>query len=249
MGVKSFILSALLGAIALVDSSSAHGEVQASLFFGANFASDNDVHLTRPNLTDASFENVRWATDPFHLPGHSADAPYYGARLTYWFDAAPNWGIFVDYTHTKVIAERGDVVPASGLINGAPIGPSILLSNVFSHLQFTDGLNMLTLNVAYRWPVNTFFTPYLSLGAGAAIPDVEVTNPGFPATHDYEFTGGVVHGFVGIDIAVWKPVSLFLEYGVSYAQVQDADLRGGGSISTNFNNQHINVGISYAFLP
>ncbi|MBP0651944.1 hypothetical protein J8J40_33275, partial [Mycobacterium tuberculosis] len=48
----------------------------------------------------------------------------------------------------------------------------------FSHFEFTDGLNLLTLNALYRMPLNTVFTPYAGLGAGINVPHVETTATG-----------------------------------------------------------------------
>ncbi len=76
--------------------------------------------------------------------------PYYGARATWWLNSyeLPNWGIGLDFNHNKV---KADSRPANVDI-----------------LEFTDGINYVTLNGFYRWQSDWAVTPYVGLGAGSA---------------------------------------------------------------------------------
>jgi lipid A oxidase len=241
----SIAASAVLGL--LISAGPTRAEMQISIYSGSNFASPSDVHLTGPNGTNATFNSVGWTTNPFSFVGDDKDAPYYGARLTYWFDSMPNWGVRIDYTHAKLYAKLDSTVGASGTVNGKPLPPNVELNSVFSHLQFTDGINMLTFDVAYRYPLGNKFTPYVSAGIGPAIPSVEVTQPGLAATHDYQVTGIVARTFIGMQYEIYKGWSVFGEYGISYAQINNGHLVSGGNISTDVWDQHLNFGISYAF--
>jgi lipid A oxidase len=136
-----------------------------------------------------------------------------------------------DYTHAKVKADLDD--PAVGA--------------VFSHLEFTDGLNTLTLNGLYRAPINNWFGVYAGLGAGVAIPHVEVkTIPYQGTTWEYQASGPDVQGLIGANVNLGHGFSLFGEYKANYS-FNDVDLVGGGTLETNVLTHQFAIGVSFAF--
>ncbi len=129
---------------------------------------------TRPRRIAASiFPTAR--TSPPSWEGKSfGSPPYYGGRVTWWLENfnKPNWGISLDYTHDKVYADD-DTLAKTG----------------WSHFEFTDGLNLITVNGLYRFQDPTRrWTPYLGAGIGVNIPHVEVIRPE-GKTWAYEFGG------------------------------------------------------------
>ncbi len=214
--------AAFVAALAANVGTSRAGELQVSGYSGFIASADSDVDS---NDGATSYSNsVSWEGKPFEMP------PFWGARVTYWTDRWQNWGGAIDFAHSKVYAE----------LNGA-------VGGVYDTLEFTDGLNLLTANVMYRHPNSSRFTPYAGVGAGVAIPHVEVD---FDATADetfeYQLTGPAVQALVGVDIAITDHISTFVEYKANYSW-HDADLAGGGSLETEiFNNQFI-VGLTYTF--
>lgn len=109
-------------------------------------------------------------TDTLTWEGRSFDAPpYYGWRATYW--ASPEFGYGLDFAHNKVYP-KDDVLPAG-----------------YSKLEFTDGLNTLTVNAYRRWEnAIAGLTPYVGGGVGLSIPHVEVVS-GASETFGYQVTG------------------------------------------------------------
>ena len=69
-------------------------------------------------------------------------------------------GIALDYSHSKVYAR-------DNTLNHKTPG--------WTHFEFTDGLNLATANVLYRFKGDRDWTPYIGAGIGANIPRVEVT--------------------------------------------------------------------------
>ena len=129
-------------------------------------------------------------------------------------------GVGLDYSHAKVIAERP---PA--------------LNAIVSHLEFTDGLNLVIPTAYYRYQWTDRLAPYVGLGVGFSVPSVEVTlRPvnGFDTTptHQYEFGGPAVQATVGLSAKVWGPVSAFGEYKVAFSH-NDVSIRNGGSEQTD----------------
>jgi lipid A oxidase len=215
----------LFGSLLALAPAAAKAEFQLSVYGGANTANNSDVTLNLGALS-GTFD-VDWFGDSWSRP------PYYGVRGTWWLDnfSQPNWGVAVDFTHAKVKADLDD--PAVG--------------SRFDRLEFTNGLNSVTLNGLYRRPFNQWFGVYAGAGAGASIPHVEVeTIPATQRTFEYQLTGPVVQGLIGANVNLAYGFSLFGEYKASYSW-NDADLNGGGSLETDILTHQFAVGLSYTF--
>jgi lipid A oxidase len=220
-------LAFIVGSSFVAFAAPAKAEFQISVYGGLNRASDGDVTLTQPPLSGTF--GVEW------IGGDSTEwrEPYYGLRGTYWFTdfGMPRWGAAVDFTHAKVSADLGD--PAVG--------------GTFNRLEFTNGLNSLTLNALYRMPFRNRFTVYAGAGAGASIPHVEVeTIPSVGETYEFQLAGPVVQGLVGASVEVGYGFSLFGEYKATYSW-NDTDLVGGGALESEVLVHHFAAGLSFAF--
>jgi len=119
-------------------------------------------------------------------------------------------------------------------------------ANGFQILEFTDGLNILTVNVARRWRSDgRRWMPYLSGGLGVAVPHVEVETIG-GKTIEYQLTGPAARWTAGVAYFVNQKWSLFAEYGGTYSW-NKADLDNGGSLETNILTNAVNLGVGYSF--
>lgn len=182
---------------------------------------------SRVNATDSlggTYSNfVGWEGKPFEMP------PFWGVRTTYWMDRFENWGVALDFAHSKVYADMSGATAA-----------------VYDTLEFTDGLNLLTANLLYRYPNQTRFTPYAGVGAGISVPNVEVAFDAVPGvkTFEYQLAGPSVQGLVGVDVKITENISTFLEYKANYSW-NDVDLAGGGSLKTNILSNQFIIGLSY----
>ena len=219
------LLRSLLVIGSALTPAAAAAEFQISVYGGANTVMDNEATL---DFGGASTEfDIDWEGDSFEMP------PYWGLRGTYWLDGfgRPNWGVGVDFTHAKAIADLDD--PAVG--------------GTFDRLEFTNGINSVTLNGLYRAPLNGRFTLYAGAGAGVSVPHVEVrTIAPASETIEYQATGPVVQALAGVDVGIWRGLSAFGEYKASYSW-NDADLDGGGSFETDMLVHHFALGLSYSF--
>jgi lipid A oxidase len=223
MQVRIFFASCL---IALIPAA-AKAEFQMSVYGGFNRANDGDVTLTQGALSGTY--GIEW------IGGDSTEwrEPYYGVRGTYWFSdfGMPNWGAAIDFTHAKVSADLDD--PAVG--------------GTFNRLEFTNGLNSLTLDALYRKPLTDRFLIYAGVGAGASIPHVEVeTIPSVGETYEFQLAGPVVAGLAGASFGLGHGFSVFGEYKATYSW-NDTDLVGGGGLEAEVLVHHFAAGISYSF--
>lgn len=215
----------------------AHAEFQGSVYFGWNGSFDSDVTFTG-NGMNTTFQDVPWQGLSFFNDG---GAPYFGVRAGYWLGSDAHWGVFLDYTHAKVRADPDATVTYSGTSSG-----TAAIEDVFERLEFTDGINILTLNALYRLDPIGRFQPYFGVGAGVNRPHVEVTSAmlGLPKTFQYEFGGFAAQGLAGVDLRITEHLSVFAEYKLSYSMV-DAPLTGGYNIETSIFTNQIAAGVSF----
>lgn len=215
---KSLKIAVLAGGLAAI-SSAAFAEATISVYGGANFSPHSRVKTTGTGAPDTN-NLVGWDGASFKMP------PYYGVRATWWLDQMPEVGLAIDFTHAKVVASP---LPAG-----------------FTKLEFTDGINFLTANALYRYDMGNGFTPYAGIGAGLTIPHVEVEGPAVnnTSTLEYQATGFAGQAFIGVDYKLDDNWSVFGEAKSTIGMV-DADLNGGGKLSTRIISNQIIVGVTY----
>ena len=231
----------------IVFTRSARAEFVLSAYGGVADTMKTDVKLSQPGGTDLTFSDVSWADKSF-------DGPiYYGLRLNYWFNNYKGLGVCIDFTHAKMYAQLDDTVNVTGTRSGVPTAGTEPLNNTFKELSFSHGYNLLTINGMYRWfPKKTRdgtflgrLQPYIGLGFGIAVPHVEVELNG-DKTEEYQYTGPAFQGLCGVNIDLYKKFSIFLEYKLTYADM-DADLAGGGTVEIKPWTNHLIFGLSYTF--
>lgn len=215
---------------------------QFGLYGGGNSTPDADVILKQPNGTDMLLKDVPFTGEPFD------DPPFYGLRATWW---RSSFGAMLDYTHAKSISRRKEVVSQSGTRDGKPVPPREPVSKTFTKLEYSHGMNTLTLNALYRftgWQRRVI--PYIGAGAGVAVPHTEIARKGIARTdwtYRYEVSGPAVQGLVGLD---WRLPSrrwtVFSEYKAGYA-INHTELNEGGYVKANLWVHQAIVGVSASF--
>ncbi len=132
--------------------------------------------------------------------GRSGEAPpYYGIRATWW--QSESFGYGVEFTHAKVYAPNDERDDAG-----------------FDRLEFTDGLNILTVNATRRWQEQWWgVTPYVGGGIGLAIPHVDVETPAGDETYGYQITGPAARLTAGASYDLNDSLALFGEYQFTYS--------------------------------
>lgn len=216
---------ALAFALGTVAVAPARAEVQIQVYGGinGNFKSDVSLHGLGPTDT----RSVSWDGKSFEMP------PYWGVRAIYWLDNMPGWGVGLEFTHAKAYAK----------LNGTAAGA------LYDKLEFTDGNNLVTANLLYRFSRWSAYNirPYAGFGIGVAIPHVEVdlVGPG-PRTFEYQVAGFAGQGFVGLEVPFGANWSGFAEAKLSYSHI-NGNLVGGGHIKTDLWSPHFAVGLAYRF--
>ena len=234
---------------ALAVSVPCRGEVALSVFAGQQATDNGDLHyVSRATGTDIRFNDVRWREKSFDEP------LFYGARAAYWLEGAPNYGLAIDFTHAKTYAADGDSYRVKGVRNGSAVNGRERFSNTIDSFNMSHGLNMITFNGMYRWfPTGQRddtllgrLQVYSGLGAGFSIPHVEAEIKGVKTEEFQAGAGPVVNGMVGLNYDIASFLSGFLEYKLSYANV-DADLKNGGTINAESVNHQFIFGLTARF--
>lgn len=220
------ILTKLLTSVSLIAAGTAtHAERQISFYLGSQSVIPSDLTGTYPAGSSGSGAFSRHVT----WEGRStANPPYYGLRYMWWPQAG-DWGYGVELTHAKAYASEDDLTQLG-----------------FSALEFTDGMNLLTLNVHHRWTdVWGAWTPYVGAGAGVSIPHVDIQT-GSSITFEYQHTGPAARVVAGVEREVTGPLSFFGEIQWQWAQ-NHVYLSGDGSLDTLYESFAVNLGFSFSF--
>lgn len=213
----ALVTGAGLGGALLAGPASA--ELVLSFYTGANFSPDSDVDFDFNRGAGPQTVRTGWDGEPFVMP------PYFGVRATWWFETRPAWGVAIDNAHTKV---KADPMPAP-----------------FAGLEFTDGINMVTANLQYRFLNDSRFTPYVGAGIGFTTPHVEVDDAaGTSHTWEYQFGGPAAQALIGVEMEIDDRWAVFGELKSGWADIS-ADLNGGGWLETEVISNQVAVGISY----
>ncbi|WP_163847775.1 outer membrane protein [Pseudooceanicola aestuarii] len=219
---RSPLRSTALGLIAgAALAAPAAAEIELNLYTGYQTSPHSRIDGTYPGGGSYS-ALIGWQGKSFEMP------PYYGARATWWKNE--RWGFGVEFTHAKVYAPEGEMKAAG-----------------FDRLEFTDGLNLITLNATRRWKDQWgSVTPYLGAGVGIAVPHVDATPTGGPKTFGYQMTGPAARLTAGASYQMTERWSVFGEYQFTWSD-NSADLDGGGTLDTRILTNSVNFGVGLKF--
>src|SRR6266446_5744239 len=234
----------LAGAVAV-----ARAEVVASVFSGVALTENNDLHLKQSGGTDLMFHDVSYEGKDFQSP------PYYGARLTYFASFASedsHWGFGLEFFHMKLYLNADDQVHVTGIRAGAPVDGHERVGDTVNSFSISHGLNFLTADAMYRWFLGQRgkdfagrFQPYVGGGIGAVIPHVESNIGGVPF-EQYQWHGPGLQGFVGMNFDPTRHWSVFVEYKLSYVDLDNLAIPGR-SIGITPLTHHLVTGLSFRF--
>lgn len=178
---------------------------------GVPYTYPSDFILQRPGVHDLTVRDVAWDGKPFKSP------VYYGARVTRWPGDSLVGGM-VDFTHSKAISRFEDMAEMSGTLGGAAAPGRARIGDVFRHLEFSHGHNMLTLNGLFRLPrIGARLLPYVGAGAGVSVPHTEIAlRTDQKRTYEYQYAGPVGQALAGLEVRLPR-ASVFVEYKFTYA--------------------------------
>ncbi len=201
-----------------------------SLYGGFNKAAHSSVTFSNASISygidDGKYSVNGWEGESFESP------IYYGYRLSVNGLEDTDLEFAVDFNHSKVKAKN--------------------LPGNLERLEFTDGINTLTMLALYKIDSlvvkNTELDPYVGVGIGIAYPHVDVEGAAGTEgkTYDYQRTGPAYQVMAGLRYYLAESWKTFAEYRITYTPMK-ADLDGGGQIKTDILNNQVSVGVIYSF--
>ena len=201
-----------------------------SLYGGFNKAAHSSVTFSNASIS-YGIEDGKYSVNGWE--GESFESPiYYGYRLSVNGLENTDLEFAVDFNHSKVKAKN--------------------LPGNLERLEFTDGINTLTLLALYKIDSlvvkNTELDPYVGVGIGIAYPHVDVEGAAGTEgkTYDYQRTGPAYQVMAGLRYYLAESWKTFAEYRITYTPMK-ADLDGGGQIKTDILNNQVSVGVIYSF--
>lgn len=222
----------------------ARSEMQVGLYMGRSSSPRSDVFFKAPGGTDLTLTNVKWKSESFK------PSPFYGGRGIDWNAHAPQFGVMVDFTHAKATAIRSQIVTHHGKHKGEDLPPSGPFANIFRKLEFTHGLNFLTLNGIFRATgLHRRAVPYVGLGIGFMVPHANVRLAGQAKedeVHGAQITGVAMQVFGGVEWRIFKSdrKSVFTEYKLTKT-TNSVMLKDGGTVDADILVHQINFGGLY----
>lgn len=212
-------------------------ETVASIYAGVPVYHRSDVHLARPDGTDMTLKGMGWDGDAFYFPIDG------GARVIRWFGT---FGAMVDFLHNKAVSRLGkgahgrkitngvvESVETEGALKGQPAPSPLRLTDLVERFEFTHGHNVLmATGLARLFPLAPNVRPYFGIGAGVALPHVEVRFAGEHSdrwTSQYQYAGPSLQFLAGVELRSGRG-SYYVEYKLIWASISGA-LTGGKSWS------------------
>ena len=223
---STYFLGAIICLIfsCLVNASKSYGDVSLELYGGYQ-SSPHSIVTGNYNIINNSepFEfTTGWVGKSFSMP------PYYGIRLTNWFDHI-GWGL--EFTHSKAYADQETLTEID-----------------FDRLEFSDGLNNLIFHRQHQlYDLKDNFLPYFGYGVGVVVPHVEFQrNESSPLTFEYQLGGPSISFNGGLKYHLMGNRFFFSEYRFTSSWL-NLDLEGGGKIKTRLFTNALNMGFGYNF--
>lgn len=235
----------MVSGLTVLPARTVRAETTLSLYGGRAINENGDLDLRLPGGTDLTFRNVSWKDQSFRAP------IYYGIRLVHWFERTPSWGVSLDFTHAKMMADLSQAVPVQGVRGGSPVSGTEPLSDTFGKLEFSHGHNLFTAGLMVRRLSAGAesggslgrLVPYAGLGVGVAYPHVEISTGG-RNTSAYQVAGTVLEGVLGVERAYPVGFSVFGEVQFSRADMK-VELDGGGSVRVEPVTKQFVIGLSF----
>lgn len=198
-------------------------ETEISVYSGWQTAPDSVATFSgHPDQPDGAV-TMGWLGRSFH------GSPYYGLRATRWTSSGTGWGWGADFVHAKAYADD-----------------ATLDATAFDHLEMTDGHNILTATLFYRWNEGASrWTPYLGGGLGVAFPHFEAISDN-DRSWGYQLTGPAVLVVAGVSYRLNERWSVFGEYAGTYS-INRMRFDSGATMQTNLITNAVNFGIGYRF--
>ncbi|MFT4062175.1 MAG: hypothetical protein QM642_07445 [Edaphocola sp.] len=215
-----------------------NGNLYFSWGYNKEWYTRSTVHVSQPSLnSEYQLRNVRahdrpgWDDDFFHT---ALTVPQYNYRLGYFFNQKQDFGIEINFDHTKYVIADGQTARIAGTVNGETTDKQITYSGEQGFYYYlNNGANFLLFNLVKR--CNLYQSPGRMLridllakaGIGPVIPHVE--NSFFYQKNDpgFQFGGWNTGVETALRVSVLKYVYLDFAQKADYARYSNLHIYEG----------------------
>jgi hypothetical protein len=240
------VASGCLAASALVlVLRSCEAEWIVAAYLGGAHTDQTSLQVQMPgSATSLLIHPISYADRPFQSP------LYYGYRAGYYFNRFHNhFGFQGEFTHLKVYAETDRVAQISGLLNGAPVNETAVVSSVVERFDITHGVNLLTGNFVFRQPLgaggSSRFVFLARMGAGVTIPHPENEILGISNMQHYQVGSPVIHLGAGLEVRLLRAIYALTE--IKYTRINETVDIAQGTGTSLLNSMHAIGGLEWHF--
>jgi len=213
-------------------------------YLGGAHTVQTSLQVQMPDsATNLLIHPISYEDRPFHSP------LYYGYRAGYYFNRFHrHFGFQGEFTHLKVYAETDRMAQISGLLNGAAVNKTALVSSVAQRFDVTHGVNLLTGNFVFRQPLGCGSSRFVFLartGAGITIPHPENEILGILNMQHYQVGSPVIQFGAGLEIRLWRAMYALTE--VKYTRTNETVDIARGTGTSMLNSAHAIAGLAWHF--
>ncbi|HSL22021.1 MAG TPA: hypothetical protein VK886_10835 [Vicinamibacterales bacterium] len=215
------------------------GQWVAGVYAGAMHTTPAEIKIAQPAVTSAlTFPDV-----PFR--GESWDPPiYYGYRLGHALPGVPWLFLEGEFIHGKVFARGSEAGRGAGVRNGVAVG-DVQFAAVVQGFSMSHGLNFILINAAVRRPLPGGRVTVVGRGgAGPLLPHAETEVEG-RSREGYELAGAGLQASGGVELRMWRRLSVLADYKWTRARVEVSVDRG--SATSTLRSHHFVLGLAAEF--
>jgi len=240
------------------------GEFYFSWGYNTEWYTHSNLKIKQPELgNDYSFRNIKghdhrgWDEGLFSKP---LTIPQYNYRIGYFFGNKKDWGIEINFDHTKFIFADDQEVHIRGTMNNKPVDEyarfrqnDAVGSDSSSYYFLNNGANFLLFNIMKRWHLaankkETIMIDGISkFGIGPLIPHVQNKFFDQPENNPDFQLGGWNTGIEGaVRSTFYKHIYLELSGKLDYARYSNLHIYKG-SASQAFGTAEVILSLGITF--
>lgn len=179
--------------------------------------------------------------------------PQYVYRVGYYFKKKSQFGVEINFDHSKYIVYDDQTLRLTGHIRGRAIDIDTLITNDFIHLEHTNGANFLMANMLYRIAIvesknkNAALTLVFKTGMGTVIPKTDVTFMGTRLDNKFHIAGFIAGEEITLRYRIYKGIITEFSSKNAYANYFNALGVGTARVSHSFFTTMLILTAGYQF--
>jgi len=225
--------------------------------YNKDYFSKSDIHYKNSGDDNYDFNilNCKAVDRPGFKSIFNTDIsiPQYVYRLGYYFKKKSQFGIEINFDHSKYIVFDDQTLRVTGQIRGRAIDKDTLVNNNFVHLEHTNGANFLMANMLYRVKLyesanrNSVLSLVFKTGMGTVIPKTDVTFMGTRLDNKFHIAGFIAGEEIAIRYRIYKGLISEFSSKNAYANYFNALGVGSARVSHSFFTTMLILTLGYQF--